>query len=235
LRDLLTAFGIPKNAKHVAFKGFDDATDSSISFVRSIPLEKALDFQTILATSMNGRSLTLEHGFPVRVLVPGWIGAASVKRVREIICLEREASGPYMEAYRADVASSSGLAMAQRGLATLTSLQVKSFITRVMSHRGNSGPITVEGAAWAGEAAVAKVEVSLDSGKTWNPAYLRPHGSKYAWTFWNYSCPVQATSECRASVRATDTQGRTQPEKPNWNPRGYLWNGYDHRTFSFME
>src|SRR6266705_5198470 len=97
LRDLLEVAGIETNGKHVMFRGLDEIPGKVPAFVRSIPIEKALDADTLVATHMNGAPLTKHHGFPARALVPGWIGAASCKWLTEIKVLESEFVGNFMK------------------------------------------------------------------------------------------------------------------------------------------
>jgi DMSO/TMAO reductase YedYZ molybdopterin-dependent catalytic subunit len=225
---------IRDRAKHVEFTGIDDFRDPKLRFSRSVPLEKALDPDTILATSMNGVALSPEHGFPVRALVPGWIGAASVKRVGAIHLLAHEAQGEFMQdAYRLPL--DTGLTpltnTKPEASVALTSLRVKSVITKIAETGQVGQPIMVYGAAWAGESGISKVEVSADSGETWHRAALQPAAARYAWRFWQYSWTPVRSGQYRITAKATDTEGRTQPGRPKWNPRGYLWNGVD---FAFV-
>src|SRR5207253_4484167 len=97
LRDLLDVAGIETNGKHVMFRGLDEIPGTVPAFIRSIPIEKAMDADTLIATRMNGGSLTSHHGFPARVLVPGWIGAASCKWLTEIKVLDKEFEGNFMK------------------------------------------------------------------------------------------------------------------------------------------
>lgn len=230
LRDVLQHARIRGLAKHVAFIGIDDFQDPKLRFSRSVPLEKALDPDTILATSMNGVALSPEHGFPVRALVPGWIGAASVKRVGAIHMLAHEAPGEFMQdAYRLpfDAGLTPFTNTKPEATVALTSLRVKSVITKIPETGQVGQPIMVSGAAWAGECGIFKVEVSPDSGESWHRAALQPVAAKYAWRFWQHSWTPVRSGQYRIAARAIDTESRTQPARPKWNPRGYLWNGVD--------
>lgn len=226
LADVLSKAKIRSQAKHIIFRGTDARHDPGIAFVRSIPIEKALGADTVLSTMMNGRPLSIVHGFPLRVIVPGWIGAASVKRLTEIRVSEHEAEGEYMqESYRMTAAPNSE---SPTGSRAITSLKIKSII----SEPANGAyvprqPVTIRGLAWAGEAQVAKVEVSTDSGLTWHMSHLHESRGKYAWRSWQYSWITSARGKQEIRVRASDTLGQSQPEAPVWNPRGYMWNGID--------
>jgi sulfite oxidase len=233
LREILEASRVRKTAKHIAFTGTDTLSSSKPRFIRSIPVEKAFDPDTILATRMNGNVLSLEHGFPIRALIPGWIGAASVKRLGEIRVLAHEAEGEFMQqAYRlASNIEESNRSQPASSIA-LTTLQVKSIIVHIANSQAGLAPVLVSGMAWAGESAISKVEVSTDSGSTWHPASLQRQNAKWAWTIWKYSWTPPQKGTFRISARATDSAGHIQPETPKWNPRGYLWNGIDHRQIT---
>lgn len=223
LSDLLAMVQAETTARHVAFVGQDNALPVGPQFVRSIPIEKALDPNTILAVAMNGRPLTPEHGYPLRALVPGWVGAASVKRIMEIQLLANEAQGEMMQSfYRIPDPEHPSNSIA------VTALRVKSIITSPLDGSIlRRAPLTIHGVAWAGESAVARVELSTDSSQSWQPADVPASHGKYAWRSWSYSWTPPNAGTFSISVRATDAKGNTQPQTPRWNPRGYLWNGID--------
>ena len=232
LADLLRHAQLKPTARHVAFRGLDIIPPGASEFVRSIPIEKAMERSTLLATKMNGSSLTPSHGFPVRALVPGWIGSASIKWLQEIRVLTHEFHGFYMDpGYRIPVASPSETESGPVKTVSLTSLRVKSIIAdpadgavlELSPHR----PLTIRGASWAGESAIARVEVSTDGGRNWHAATLGPHIAKYAWRLWEYEWQPTKPGPHVILSRATDSAGRTQPMEPRWNPGGYLWNGVD--------
>ena len=229
LRDVLRRAGVKPSGKHVMFRGLDEVPGKVPPFIRSIPLEKALDSDTLVATHMNGAALTKHHGFPARALVPGWIGAASCKWLTEINVLENEFVGNFMSpAYRfPNQPVKPGDAVKPEDTHPLTGLSVKS----VISGPGDgakirAGKVVVHGAAWAGEADVVKVEVSTDGGSTWAAANLSHERARYAWRLWNYEWKAKGGDYAVLS-RASDSQGRTQPAAPVWNPSGYLYNAVD--------
>ena len=223
LKDLLAMAQVKTTARHVAFVGQDNALLAGPQFVRSIPIEKVLDPNTILAVAMNGRPLTPEHGYPLRALVPGWVGAASVKRIIEIQLLANEAQGEMMQSfYRIPDPEHPSNSIA------VTALQVKSIITSPLDGSIlRRVPLTIQGVAWAGESAIVKVELSTDSGQSWQPAHVAASHGKYAWRSWSYSWTPPNAGTFSIAVRATDTRGNVQPQASPWNPRGYLWNGID--------
>ncbi len=231
LADVLRLAGLKPTAKHVAFRGLDIVPPGASEFIRSIPIEKAMQRSTLLATKMNGSPLTPSHGFPVRAMVPGWIGSASIKWLQEIRLLSHEFHGFYMDpGYRIPVASLSAQESGPVKTASLTSLRVKSIIAQPAEGAVLDLPahgVAVQGASWAGESAIARVEVSTDDGRTWRAARLDPYQAKYAWRLWHYEWQPSRPGAYVILSRATDSAGRTQPMEPRWNPGGYLWNGVD--------
>ena len=229
LRDVLQRAGVKPTGKHVMFRGLDEVPGKVPPFIRSIPIEKALDADTLIATHMNGAALTKHHGFPARALVPGWIGAASCKWLTEIKILDAEFVGNFMSpAYRfPNQPGKPGEAIKPEDTHPLTALSVKSVISGPLDGASlKAGKVALHGAAWAGEADVVKVEVSTDGGASWNAARLGPERAHYAWRLWNYDWKAIGGDYSILS-RATDSQGRTQPATPVWNPSGYLYNAPD--------
>ena len=212
------------------FHGLDEVPGKVPPFIRSIPIEKATDGDTLIATHMNGSPLTKHNGFPARALVPGWIGAASCKWISEIKVLEKEFDGNFMKpGYRMpNHPLKPGDPLNVDDSHVVTALQVKSVIaTPGDNWTSKSRSISVHGTAWAGESDVVKVEVSSDSGATWQPAQLGHEQAKYAWRLWSYKWRAPGSGDFTLMSRATDNQGRTQPLKADWNPSGYLYNGVD--------
>jgi sulfite oxidase len=229
LRDVLQRAGVKSSGKHVMFRGLDEVPGKVPAFIRSIPIEKALDSDTLIATHMNGSPLTKHHGFPARALVPGWIGAASCKWLTEIKVLEAEFVGNFMNpGYRfPNQPGKPGEAVNPEETHPLTALSVKSVIAAPLDQAElKTGRVPIHGAAWAGEAEIVKVEVSTDGGSTWNAATLGHDRARYAWRLWSYDWNASSGEHVILS-RATDTLGRTQPAAPVWNPSGYLYNAID--------
>lgn len=229
LREVLHRAGVKSTGKHVMFRGLDEVPGKVPPFIRSIPIEKALDPDTLIATQMNGASLTKHHGFPARALVPGWIGAASCKWLTEIKILESEFVGNFMSAgyWFPNQPVKPGDAVKPEDTHPLTGLSVKSVISGPLDGASlKGGRVAIHGAAWAGEADIAKVEVSTDGGASWNPATLGHDQAHYAWRLWNYEWKAKSGDYTLLS-RATDSQGRAQPATPAWNPSGYLYNAVD--------
>ena len=230
LRDLLQRAGVKPTGKHVMFRGLDEVPGKVPPFIRSIPIEKATDGDTLIATHMNDAPLSKHHGFPARSLVPGWIGAASCKWLSEIKVLDREFDGNFMKpGYRfPNQPGKPGDPVNPDETHVITTLSVKSVIaTPVDGSTLKSRSIHIQGVAWAGEADIARVEISTDSGATWKPAQLGREQSKYAWRLWTYPWKAPKAGDYTLMARATDSQSRTQPETAVWNPNGYLYNAID--------
>jgi DMSO/TMAO reductase YedYZ molybdopterin-dependent catalytic subunit len=216
---------IPKpNAREVILEGTDcgmledsKSPPGELKFARSIPLEKARR-DVLLAYKMNGFDLPPEHGFPLRAIVPGWYAMASVKWLQRIIVTDRPFTGYYQTI---DYAywQRTEYAHWQRGeeiaeLTPITEIQIKAEIA--LPAEGEIVPanstVCVRGAAWACDAEVTKVEVSMDGGATWNDAKLLGKSNPNAWRLWEFNWQTPAAAGTRTLIaRATDSTGRTQP------------------------
>jgi len=229
LRDVLQRAGVRPTGKHVMFRGLDEVPGKVPPFIRSIPIEKATDEDTVVALRMNGLPLTKHHGSPARALVPGWIGAASCKWLTEIKVLEKEFEGNFMSpGYRMpNMPVKPGEAVRVEDTHPATALNVKSMITSPRAGAIVKSRIVAQGMAWAGEADIAKVEVSIDSGANWQSAQLGKEHSHYAWRLWSYSWNAVKPGSYIIISRATDSTGRMQPDSVQWNPSGYLINVVD--------
>lgn len=235
LREVLLAAGIEANAKHVAFSGLDEVEKEgkTFGFGGSIPLEKAMSSEVLLAYEMNGEPLPPEHGFPLRVVVPGYLGARSVKWLSSITLQESPSSNYFQQqAYklfapevRAETADWTKGQM-------LGELFVNSAICNPLEgERILTNPILVEGYAIAsGSHSIERVELSNDGGATWVQAKLLESPSPWAWRFWQSQLELNKGSS-QIIVRAWDSAGNTQPEDARviWNFKGYMNNSW-HRV-----
>ncbi len=231
LRDVLTKAGLQTNSRHVQFQGADRPVATTVPlFVRSIPVQKALHPDTILAYQMNGRPLPILHGAPLRVITPGWMADSCIKWLTDITVSQDEAQGYYMQtAYRHPTRPvMPGEAIAASDLKPVEAMIVKSLIAQPQD--GASlvpGPVTIQGVAWTGEGKIVKVELSVDGARTWEPARFIGEDQPYAWRQWQYIWQATGSGPRTILCRATDAQGDTQPESSSWNPSGFLWNGWD--------
>jgi DMSO/TMAO reductase YedYZ molybdopterin-dependent catalytic subunit len=230
LRDLLAKAGVQAGARHVQLQGADRPVVASVPlFTRSIPLEKALHPDTMLAYEMNGRSLPLLHGAPLRVITPGWMADSCTKWLTEITVQAEESKGYYMQtAYRMPTTPvEPGESMSGQSI-PVEAMVVKSLIAAPQEGETvKSGPVTIQGMAWSGEAKVVQVDVSLDEGKTWESARLVGADHPYAWRQWQLIWKAKTAGTFTILCRATDARGEQQPATTPWNPSGFLWNGWD--------
>jgi DMSO/TMAO reductase YedYZ molybdopterin-dependent catalytic subunit len=221
------AGGAKPSAVEVVFEGADKGevrddpkTPGVVHYSRGVPMAKAASVR--LAHSMNGGKLTPAHGFPLRAVVPGWYGMASVKWLTRIIVVEKPYGGYYQTADYSRWERSAGLAET----VPVTEMQVKSSIARPalgeVVAAGKAYPVF--GAAWAGESAPVKVEFSADGGKTWAEAKLRGEAKPYVWRTWETTWTPPAPGRYTLMSRATDGLGRTQPEKHDPDRRTYMIN-----------
>lgn len=234
LREILTAVEPFPAAKHVAFAGLDETErhGQRFPFGGSIPLEKALSSEVLLAYEMNGEPLPPVHGAPLRVVVPGYIGARSVKWL-SMITLQEEPSDNYFQAvaYRlfpqnvdhTNVDWDTGLML---GPFNVNSLILSPVEDAVLA----AGPVTVRGMAYAGEREISRVDVTADGGRAWTVAELGPEHARWAWRLWEARLDLPAGAH-EIACRAWDTAAQTQPEHPEqvWNFKGYMNNAW-HRV-----
>ena len=223
LSEVLKTAGIKSNAREVLFEGHDAGTpepgESEMPYRRSLPLDVALHPDTLLAYEMNGQELPKEHGHPLRLIVPGWYGMASVKWLRRLTIIETDYSG-YFQGHKYVIEDELGRST------PLTTMGIKSLIGRPAEGETlRMGHVCVTGMAWSGHERIARVDVSSDNGATWEPADIIGPSEKYAWQKWHYTWNPSAPGEYRLMSRAVDDRGNVQPMKSRWNRLGYMVNG----------
>lgn len=248
LADVLAAAGCDLDAPlHAAFEAADEvALDGRhVGFGGSIPLAKARSPEVLLAFAMNGRPLRPEHGFPLRVVAPGVVGARSVKWLRTIRVQDHPSDNPYQQQeYRllpqgqASVGAppEAGLMLQDLPLNAAICTPAHGAIQGTISGATlPAGPVRLAGYALAGGRAIARVELTADDGRSWHAATLaqqpgEPAGNPWAWTLWQASLDLPA-GEHEVAVRAWDTAAQTQPERLEsvWNHKGYM-NAAWHRV-----
>ncbi len=219
LAAVLDRAGVRPGAVEVILEGYDRgevrsfpnpyASPGPISFARSLPLAKARSPEVLLAHRMNGAALTASHGYPLRAVVPGWYGMASVKWLRRIIVTDRPFFGYFQTLEYAYYERRHGLP----SLTPTTELQVKALIARPMLHEvvPVHRPYRVHGAAWTGESEVTRVEVSTDGGQSWSVARLLGQHVPHSWRLWEFSWQNPAAGRRVLIARAADRRGHTQP------------------------
>jgi sulfite oxidase len=234
LADLLTRAGVRDSARNVAMHGADRPLGTMPPFVRQVPMPKAMHADTIVAYEMNGQPLPLAHGFPFRMVVPGWEGAYAVKWLARLQVIDTDFDGFWVAtAYRYPTRPvAPGAAVAPADMAPVQGLVVKSVITRPLDGAIFApGRVQVAGHAWAGERDIARVDVSTDRGVTWQPARLVGERARYSWRRFEFEYETTTAGSHVVLSRATDSEGETQPMVPAWNPSGYLWNVADQVRF----
>lgn len=224
LRDVLQKAGIQSSAREILLDGADVPLGKMPDFQRSVTTAKALHPDTLLAYEMNGQTLPVEHGFPLRVVAPGWASDSWVKWLQHIEVLDHEFDGFWMKsAYRHPPRPvEPGTAVNAADMVPVTDLNVKSVIASPTAW-ARPGSVRVQGAAWSNSSPVAKVAVSTDGGKTWTPAKLGGRPTQYGWRLWQLDWKA-AEGEYKLISRATNMAGQSQPLSEEWNPSGYLWN-----------
>jgi DMSO/TMAO reductase YedYZ molybdopterin-dependent catalytic subunit len=226
LADILDRAGAKKTAVEVLLEGADSGTvadpqsPGAIPFARSLPLAKANSPEVILAYQMNGKDLTTAHGAPLRAVVGGWYGMASIKWLTRILVLEKSHRGFFQALDYCYFERQHGLA----SVVPITGMQVKSQIAQpALGETIPAGkPHTISGAAWAGEADIAKVEISTDGGKHWHEAKLDAATAPFCWRLWQWEWKEPKVGRVTLMSRATDSKGRTQPMERNQDYRNYM-------------
>ena len=220
LADVLRMAKPRPTAKHVVPNGNDaPPTPQSPDFIRSHPIWKAMEAHTLLALEMNGKPVPHLHGGPVRLIVPGWVGSASLKWVTQITLSDKPWDGPFMaRSYRSPRVDD-----AQQSY-SLQSLECKSVIVTPGDQAQLAATThAVSGFAWAGEGTIVAVDVSTDGGQSWQPAALKGAEHRYAWRRWEHAWDAKP-GQHTIMARASDSLGRLQPATRPRDPQGYRWN-----------
>lgn len=238
LSEVLKLAGADLSAPFVEVNGADVGVAKTPDFIRSFPMRKALHPATLLALKMNGETIPTLHGFPVRLIVPGWDGTSWVKWVTRLSVATEPDRGFFMNpAYRLPkYALPPGTPPNPAELEVIEGMPVKSSITAPSDQdRVRPGPMVIRGFAWAGEQRITKVEISTDGGSRWMDAQLSPQDMRFAWRLWKLDWTPPQRGYYTLMSRATDSAGRVQPIVPAWNPSGYLWNGIDRIGITIEE
>jgi DMSO/TMAO reductase YedYZ molybdopterin-dependent catalytic subunit len=226
LRPLLAEAGPGEGAVEVLFTGVDRGAEGGDeqAFQRALPVEESLRDEVLLAYEMNGAPLPPQHGFPLRLVVPGWYGMTNVKWISEIEVLREPFSG-YQQSWSYRVRQTEEeegeplSRMLPRSL--LVPPGIPEFLTR--ERLLPAGEVLVQGRAWSGLAPVASVELSADGGSSWAAAELEPEDGRWAWRGWSYRWQADPGSWVLCS-RTRDEAGNEQPLEPAWNLGGYANN-----------
>ena len=232
LKDVLDKIGVKKEAIEVVFNGADKgAVDKTPDFIKSIPVWKAVEDTTLIAYEMNGQPLPHFHGFPARLIVPGWTGTYWMKHLTSINAVTKPESGFWMNpAYRLPLGKFPLVArFTTQETATNTPITEMVVNSIISSHddgasvQANS-PVNVGGIAWDGGYGIRVVEVSTDNGETWLPAKLGEDLGRYAFRTWSFIVVPKAKGKQGVMVRASNAIGQTQTATLIHNPAGYHHN-----------
>jgi len=223
LRPLLQAAGPLKDAVDVVFTGLDRGVQGGIEqqYERSLSLADASSDEVFLAYAINGQPLPPQHGFPLRVVVPGWYGMTHVKWLRSITVVNQPFRGYQQEpAYQVTPSLEEPGEPVTRILprSLMVPPGIPDFLTRTRLIA--IGSHLIEGRAWSGRGQVVRVQVSTDGGMSWADAELGQADGAYAWRPWTYRWAASEEGEHEVCCMATDSAGNTQPLTPRWNAQG---------------
>jgi DMSO/TMAO reductase YedYZ molybdopterin-dependent catalytic subunit len=218
LRPLLDEAGLSTKAEELVFTGLDRGVQGDLvqDYQRSLSFEEASRDEVLLVYAMNGRPLEPQHGFPLRLMVPGWYGMTSVKWLARIEAVRGPFEGYQMLGsyrYSESMDDLGEPVTLQKVHALMIPPGIPDFFTR--TRLVEAGTIRLKGRAWAGRLAVAGVDVSTDGGATWAEASVGDSVGRFAWWEWTYDWQARP-GEHTLCVRARDSSGNVQP--------GRLWN-----------
>lgn len=221
LVEVLDRAGIDGAARELVFRGADGGTvggrAETVRYERSLAVATARTANALLAYAMNGEPLPVQHGYPLRLVVPGWYGVASVKWLTEIEAVDR----PFRGFFQADRYVYEWPRAGRPVTEPVTLQRVRALITEPHPDQELDGrDVTIRGVAWSGAAPIARVEVSVDGGP-WQAARLVGKRHRYGWRWWELITVLDDPGAHTLRARATDRAGHCQPDRPEWNRLGY--------------
>jgi sulfite oxidase len=233
LADVLKDVGVKDDAFYIGYYGKDthlsgDPNKDPIS--RGVPINKALENESLIAWAMNDDDLPLMNGYPLRLVFGGWPASTSGKWLDKIVIRNQVHDGAKMTgtAYRVPCKPvAPGAKVADKDMCIIHAMPVKSLVTFPKSGELHSlaNKLAINGHAWAGDKQVDNVAVSIDFGQTWQPAKLTKAVNRNAWQHWNSTLLFPQKGYYEVWAKATDDDGNSQPMLiPGWNPKGYLNN-----------
>ena len=233
LRDVLQDVGIKSDAVYIGYYGTDKHLNGDTSkpvISRGVPISKAMQDETLVAWSLNGKDIPLAHGYPLRLVCGGWPASVSGKWLNRIVVRNKEHDGAKMtgDSYRMPkYPVAPGEEAPVDEMTIIESMPVRSMITypKTGAMFGKSKRLNVRGHAWAGELEISEVQVSVDFGATWTRCQLEKAPNRLAWQRWSTDLIFPQAGYYEIWAKATDSQGLSQPMViPGWNPKGYLNN-----------
>jgi DMSO/TMAO reductase YedYZ molybdopterin-dependent catalytic subunit len=221
LAEILDRAGVKASAREVLFRGADggmvEGRTDPIRFERSLKLDVAREADALLAYAMNGEPLPLQHGYPLRAVVPGWYAVTSVKWLTDIELIDKTFDG-YFQADKYQYERQRDGEVIRE---PVTLQRVRSLITEPSANEAvERGDLVVRGVAWSGAAPIARVEVSVGDAP-WQEARLVGERKRHSWQWWELIVRIDRPGAIALRARATDLAGRTQPEQQEWNRLGY--------------
>ena len=230
LKDVLDRAGVKAGAVQVRFGGLDEPLiQEAPKFLKSLDIDHARDGEVMIAFAMNGEQLPLLNGFPLKLVVPGWSAVYWVKMLDDIEVLDQLDTNYWTStAYRVPDVPNVTITPGQMGvtMVPVTRMPPRSFFTNINSgdtlHVG--APTPARGIAFGGDCGVARVDLSIDGGKSWQPTQLGKDEGKYGFRRWQAQFTLSARGDHGLMVRCTNSNGVMQPSAPVWNPAGYLNN-----------
>ncbi|MFC7392862.1 sulfite oxidase [Scopulibacillus cellulosilyticus] len=229
LKDLLQYAGLKYTAKEIVFEGYDWGLMPGIStplyYARSLPIEKALHPDTIIAYEFNGKPIPFKHGYPLRLIVPQWYAMASVKWIKRIKVIDHTFKGQFQTEDYVYYPNEDS----DEGKKPVTIIHVNSMIQQPLNLSIlNQGIHKIKGMAWSGYGEITRVDVSTDHGQSWTEATLNASSrSPYTWTNWTIDWQAETKGEFTIMSRATDSCGYVQPIASQWNRKGYGYHAID--------
>ena len=230
LRDVLDRAGVKAGTQTVRFNGLDEpVVEGGPDFMKSLDIDHARDNEVMLAYQMNGEQLPLLNGFPLRLIVPGWYSTYWVKMLSDIEVLDGPDQNYWMKtAYRIPDTPQASVRPDETGFKTvpINRMVPRSFFTNMTDATTvkPGAPLPVRGIAFGGDCGVAKVELSVDGGRTWQATELDRDEGAYSFRRWTALVTAPATGSLALQVRCTNTKMIAQPAEANWNGGGYMRN-----------
>jgi DMSO/TMAO reductase YedYZ molybdopterin-dependent catalytic subunit len=230
LKDVLDRAGVKPGALQVRFGGLDEPVVSNApKIMKSLAIDHARDGEVMIAFGMNGEQLQLLNGFPLKLIVPGWCAVYWIKMLNDIEVLDQPDTNYWTATgYRVPDTPHNTINPGQSGfkLVPVTRNFPRSFITNIRS--GDAVPVgtpaQARGIAFGGNCGVARVDLSIDSGKSWQPTQLGRDEGEYGFRQWQTQFTLPSRGEHTLMIRCTNTNGEAQPDSPVWNPAGYMRN-----------
>lgn len=235
LKDILADVGLKDDAVYIGYYGKDthlSQEPGKVVISRGVPIKKALEDETLVAWAVNNQDIPLLHGAPLRLVIGGWPASVSGKWLHTISVRNIVHDGPKMAAPSYSVPikpiqPGEQIEESKENFRIIESMPIKSLITHPKSGAvlSSTRSLSVRGHAWAGDLRVQEVSVSIDYGATWQRTTLQPPKNRLAWQHWSLKIDFPQNGYYEVWVRATDSEGVTQPMvMPQWNPRGYINN-----------